>query len=385
MMALFLKLPPAVIYAGMAGVLLALIVATAQNRWQWRVFALLALRLAIGWHFLFEGLHKINSTIVGDTATNKPFTSAPYFAAGEGPFADIMRKEALGDTEALIASHTAKAKELSLEDYAKLSDSEKADLCPAAVADKLTAGQEEARKKLEAELEKADDAKQPQIKANLALLENNCQALRVAYADWLYGFDRRPATLKSINDDVPSTAQDRIQFITLLQKQAEQFTKETEYGLGNGDGTRMKRAAEYRTEVRNAKSALAKDIDSFIAELRSGANLPKPEALEAKIKLIDTLTRYTIAGVGACLLLGLFTRLACTVGIGFLALTYLSHPTVPWLPLPPGTEGNPLFINKNIIEALGLFVILVHPTGRWLGLDALIDYLLFKERQPKAQ
>ena len=30
-----LPIPPAVLYAGLAGVLLALIVATAQNKWQW--------------------------------------------------------------------------------------------------------------------------------------------------------------------------------------------------------------------------------------------------------------------------------------------------------------------------------------------------------------
>ena len=28
-------------------------------------------------------------------------------------------------------------------------------------------------------------------------------------------------------------------------------------------------------------------------------------------------------------------------------MTYLTHPPFPWLPLPPNTEGNPLFINKN--------------------------------------
>ena len=56
---------------------------------------------------------------------------------------------------------------------------------------------------------------------------------------------------------------------------------------------------------------------------------------------------------------------------GFLVLTYLSHPTVPWYPLPPGTEGNPLFINKNLIECLALLTVAVHPTGRWLGLDAI--------------
>ena len=59
--------------------------------------------------------------------------------------------------------------------------------------------------------------------------------------------------------------------------------------------------------------------------------------------------------------------------------TYLSHPTVPWLPLPPMTEGNPLFVNKNIIEMLALIAIAAHPTGRWLGIDALICRLFCRK------
>jgi uncharacterized membrane protein YphA (DoxX/SURF4 family) len=89
------------------------------------------------------------------------------------------------------------------------------------------------------------------------------------------------------------------------------------------------------------------------------------------------LTAWTITAVGAGLLLGLLTKLCCLVGVGFLTLTYLAHPTVPWLSMPPQTEGNPLFINKNIIEALGMLVVFVHPTGRWLGLDALLGRIVF--------
>ena len=63
---------------------LALIVATARQLVA-RVFFLLALRLAIGWHFLFEGLHKVNSYLVGPTETNRPFTSEPYFRNAPGP------------------------------------------------------------------------------------------------------------------------------------------------------------------------------------------------------------------------------------------------------------------------------------------------------------
>ena len=74
-----LPIPIQVLYAGLAGTVLALIVATAMNRWSLRVFFLLALRLAIGWHFLYEGLYKVNSKLIGPTETNRHFTSEPYF------------------------------------------------------------------------------------------------------------------------------------------------------------------------------------------------------------------------------------------------------------------------------------------------------------------
>jgi hypothetical protein len=93
-----LPIPIQVLYAGLAGTGLALIVATITNRWSLKVFFLLALRLAIGWHFLFEGLHKVHSHYVGASETSRPFSSEPYFTAGEGPLARVMR-ERIGDPD----------------------------------------------------------------------------------------------------------------------------------------------------------------------------------------------------------------------------------------------------------------------------------------------
>src|SRR5207247_8372690 len=98
-----LPLPFAVVYAMLGGLLLALVVATVLNRWSCKVFFLLALRLAIGWHFLFEGLHKVHSHYVGPSETNRPFSTETYFVAGDGPGAARMRKK-LGDPDELIVA-----------------------------------------------------------------------------------------------------------------------------------------------------------------------------------------------------------------------------------------------------------------------------------------
>ena len=95
-----LPIPPNVIYAGLGGCVLALIVATIQQKWQVRVFFILALRLAIGWHFAFEGMNKIHSHMVGVTETSRPFSSEPYFRESEGPIADLLREKYLDDPEA---------------------------------------------------------------------------------------------------------------------------------------------------------------------------------------------------------------------------------------------------------------------------------------------
>ena len=64
----------------------------------WTVVFLILLRLAIGWHFFFEGWHKVHSVYVGPTVTNKPFSSEAYFREAEGPLGDVVREQ-IGDPD----------------------------------------------------------------------------------------------------------------------------------------------------------------------------------------------------------------------------------------------------------------------------------------------
>ena len=148
-------------------------------------------------------------------------------------------------------------------------------------------------------------------------------------------------------------------------------------GLGRGYGLETQRRKKLQDDLSKAKADLAADTDKALAELRTDAGLPPLGAGEKAIKTLDVLAAWGITAIGAGLLLGLFTKLWCVAGIGFLVTVYLSSPPWPWLPPQPPSEGNPLFINRNAIEALAMLVILVHPTGRWLGLDALICRLIF--------
>ena len=48
---------------------------------------------------------------------------------------------------------------------------------------------------------------------------------------------------------------------------------------------------------------------------------------------------------------------------------------MPYLPESPKAEGHYLYINKNIIEMFALLALAFLPTGRWAGLDGLLQFL----------
>jgi len=54
---------------------------------------------------------------------------------------------------------------------------------------------------------------------------------------------------------------------------------------------------------------------------------------------------------------------------------FLAMPPLPGWPDSPRAEGHYLFINKNIIEMLALLTLATTASGRWVGLDGLIQVL----------
>lgn len=424
-----IPLPIEVLYAGLGGTVLALIVATIQQRWSLRVFFLLALRLAIGWHFLFEGLYKVNTDFVGPTETNRVFTSEPYFRVAPGPIGPYMRRQ-FGDTLGEIDRKVKASKKITPAEFDKLSAAEQAAECPAAVAEQLDkleeqAGaavtalkaegekevaaakpaEEKALKKIDetlaGDLKTADtplekkqaedvarDAREEAKKKAAAAVRAGQEktrryadgkefltAAKATYARWVYGAEGRPATMKDIKGDVVLTAPERLDHLAWLRREVAAGEARQAPGLGSGYGTDAKRLAEFRTELIKGEIDLLKDADAFTAELakalNGGKDVEKPKAT-TRGQTLDKVTMWFLVGVGACLMLGLLTRLACLMAAGFLVTTYLLHPPFPWFPQPPGTEGNPVFVNKNAIEFLALMVLACYPTGRWLGIDALL-------------
>jgi thiosulfate dehydrogenase [quinone] large subunit len=85
---------------------------------------------------------------------------------------------------------------------------------------------------------------------------------------------------------------------------------------------------------------------------------------------MDLAVAIALLAAGVSLLLGLFTDAGCVLALGLLAVFYLS--SVPTSGMPqPGAEGAYLFVNKNLVEAAAVLVLLAFGTGRLAGLDRL--------------
>ncbi len=92
----------------------------------------------------------------------------------------------------------------------------------------------------------------------------------------------------------------------------------------------------------------------------------------ALLNVMDFLNIWGLILVGAGLMFGLFTRIAAIGGMVLLALYYLSHPPVIGASYAIPSEGNYLWVNKNLIELLTLWVLIKFPTWREIGLDRFL-------------
>src|SRR5208282_5600685 len=85
------------------------------------------------------------------------------------------------------------------------------------------------------------------------------------------------------------------------------------------------------------------------------------------------LLTWTLAAIGLCLMLGLFTRPAAFLGAGFLLFVVMSQPSYNGVyPLDPPQLGHALLVNKDFVEMIALLLIASTCLGRWTGLDYFI-------------
>jgi thiosulfate dehydrogenase [quinone] large subunit len=92
----------------------------------------------------------------------------------------------------------------------------------------------------------------------------------------------------------------------------------------------------------------------------------------AILNAVNFLNVWGLIAIGTGLILGLFTRTAAIAGTLLIFVYYLNNVPIIGIEYSVPTEGSYLIVSKTLIEAVALFAIAVFPTGKIIGIDALI-------------
>ena len=87
---------------------------------------------------------------------------------------------------------------------------------------------------------------------------------------------------------------------------------------------------------------------------------------KSALQTIDKVMTNVVLGVGVCLILGLFTRVACLLGAAFLLSVVLTQPF--WV-----SDAQPTF--NQWVELIALLTLATTNVGKWGGLDFFISCL----------
>jgi uncharacterized membrane protein YphA (DoxX/SURF4 family) len=321
-------------------------------------FFLVALRLAIGWHFLVEGVHKIETHREGQTATNTPWTGAGFFKEGIGPAAPYFREYLRLDDRDALARLRADNRVL-----------------PAPVNSEW----DDYFNRFVSYYSPSDDQKR-EAAAKLAEAKKKV-------TDWLAG-DVPTEVKKAVvwgTETVQQTVPARLaeydakikEAVAAVNRKLPEFNADVEKAHLR---TLKADANRILTDLLNDLDGRTADMKKTIAEELTPQQREKgavPDAAaRTPIEWLDLATMWGHAVLGACLLLGLFSRLASFLMAMFLLSITLIAPALPYAPAPPGAIGFYMYVNLYTIEMLALLALTFMPTGRWFGLDALLYYFL---------
>jgi uncharacterized membrane protein YphA (DoxX/SURF4 family) len=394
-------------------------------------YFLILLRLAIGWHFLIEGLDKVKS---------HTWSGEGYLREAQGPLAPEFRSLAgdrlvdqltvTGDgvisaeldgaftnhLDAVIAfyeldSKQAERAQKAVEQVKKVAGAwlysrpKKVEVsAPPAlkywVSLKMPARLKKYQEYLaaveEAEKDMADN--EPNAPENLKIARANLRRFRADLQRDRARIDKEmKRALRTVLAEIAleDLAGAKPAVAEIRKKQEEEAKKaktpvdewETEEIARDANDTQILQALRSEVIQQHAKKANLKPVTEKIADqilrpikLKFTFDLvpeppTRPVADWTMLDWSDAIVKYGTVAVGVCLLLGLFTRTACVIGATFLLLFFLAMPPLPGWPESPRAEGHYLYINKNIIEMLALLALAGTRSGRWVGLDGLVQFL----------
>jgi uncharacterized membrane protein YphA (DoxX/SURF4 family) len=303
---------------------------------------LILLRIAIGWHFLNEGVEKIQMSRMGG---GKPFSAEGYLRNATGPLARYFRGM-VPDANGLAKLDPARLKAGWADDIRKIGEFYGFDAKQKETADEL--------------LHKAE------ADADIIFLDKTFLDDRTKYYHDLGEVQRVEWSTDTISYDRLRAAERR-----------KEIDADRRKLVGDLDaiGTSLKGSVDKLATEEQVKASggrfpgyvWGKTLNVGSSTYDLPFSIPQWDSLQ----WINFSTQYGLVAIGACLILGLFTRPAALAGAVFLAQIYLSMPPWPGLPRAPGPEHF-FIVDMHLIEMLACLFLATTRSGRWIGVDALL-------------
>lgn len=273
---------------------------------------LVLLRLAIGWHLLYEGLYKLNSY-----DTPRPWSASGYLERSEGPLANLfqglVRETDLQtefDREAIVQRWMSRLNAYDRH-YGFNADQRE-----------TTVGE------VNVSVKRLDEE-----------IFDNSQMQRV---------------LEQYKNDLAASPG------LLTSSEQQRMTS-------NGWIVRNK--------VRELTAQLETQLFGLMVEPEQKA-MTRIATGMGRVAMINRIVMWGLIFSGGGLLLGLFSRFAAVSGAVMLLMFYLAMPAFPGLTAATSGTSHYLYVNNNIIEALALLILAATHSGRWAGLDVFFSKLI---------
>jgi uncharacterized membrane protein YphA (DoxX/SURF4 family) len=376
-----------------------------MNRWS-KGF-LVALRIAVGWHFLYEGLWKIQS----DTGATAYATSWRPLQSSIARLRDGFEQGRTVDVDGwydeVVRTFKARNEALAEDQKARLAE----------LRDKITVRAAAGESGVidfdwiyvrDTVLQIPPPAEAERFTA-LPFLQQSAGPLRSGFRGLVRdidGLDR--LTVESVDAALDRRSAQIARHYGFNAEQQSRLarwrdTLKSDFAATWNDSAVQSRLADYRlmrarvgdlaeTGAPFHRERLAEDrkkLDQTAGDLLALANEPTDELavqahaiatvaqmgagpvprIGAPADWVDGAMKWGLTAMGACLLLGLFTPWAAGAATLQLAMFYLASP--PWPGLPAVTlGGHYLYVDRNLIELIAVCTIATTGSGRWAGMDA---------------
>jgi uncharacterized membrane protein YphA (DoxX/SURF4 family) len=279
---------------------------------------LVILRVTIGWHFLYQGLWKLE---------NPDFSSAGFLAQSKGPLEDrylalipdYWGHERLDKVRALAAIKDFRQR---FERAFELTEEQKS------LVDRITASRTD------------------QVQS---FFKDNSEAIETYFHDLERLADTKASPASELDFQKKRNWSKRQE----LQGKLKSWTDELDTGM-----------RQFRTDLNNVLTSEQRQVRQMF---------------DADTFTTDDFITLSNVAIGFCLMVGLFTRLAALGAGVFLALIVLSQPELPGIyPPAPAAAGRSLIVTKEFIEAVACFCLATLPVGRWGGLDFFVHHVIVR-------